>query len=220
MRRLTLSSALVLSLALAPALVAQQAEAGFTSLFDGKTLAGWTLVGGRGEGYAVKDGVLYCAKGGGGKLLTDKEYSDFVLRFDFRMPAEGSNNGLGIRAPREGDAAYQGIELQILDEKAALAEKWGKLKETQFHGSVYDVIAAKKGAQKPAGEWNAQEVTVKGRKITVVLNGQTILDADLDSVKDPEVLKKHPGLARTSGHIGFLGHNDFIEFRNIRIKEL
>ena len=220
MRRLALSSALVLSLALAPALVAQQAEAGFTSLFDGKSLAGWTLIGGRGDGYAVKDGVLYCAKGGGGKLLTDKEYSDFVLRFDFRMPAEGSNNGLGIRAPREGDAAYQGIELQILDEKAALAEKWGKLKETQFHGSVYDVIAAKKGAQKPAGEWNAQEVTVKGRKITVVLNGQTILDADLDSVKDPEVLKKHPGLARTSGHIGFLGHNDFIEFRNIRIKEL
>jgi hypothetical protein len=220
MRRLALSSALVFSLVLAPPLVAQQAEAGFTSLFDGKSLAGWTLIGGRGEGYAVKDGVLYCAKGGGGKLLTDKEYSDFVLRFEFRMPAEGSNNGLGIRAPREGDAAYEGIELQILEEKAALAEKWGKLKETQFHGSVYDVIAAKKGAQKPAGQWNAQEVTVKGRKITVVLNGQTILDADLDSVKDPEVLKKHPGLARTSGHIGFLGHNDFIEFRNIRIKEL
>jgi hypothetical protein len=143
MRRLALSSALVLSLALAPALVAQQAEAGFTPLFDGKTLAGWTLIGGRGEGYGVKDGVLYCAKGGGGKLLTDKEYSDFVLRFEFRMPAEGSNNGLGIRTPREGDAAYQGIELQILDEKAALAEKWGKLKETQFHGSVYDVIAAR-----------------------------------------------------------------------------
>jgi hypothetical protein len=220
MRRLALSSALVFSLVLAPPLVAQQAEAGFTSLFDGKSLAGWTLIGGRGEGYAVKDGVLYCAKGGGGKLLTDKEYSDFVLRFEFRMPAEGSNNGLGIRAPREGDAAYQGIELQILDEKAALAEKWGKLKETQFHGSVYDVIAAKKGAQKPAGEWNSQEVTARGRQITVVLNGQTILDADLSKVTDPEVLKKHPGLARGSGHIGFLGHNDYIEFRNIRIKEL
>jgi Domain of Unknown Function (DUF1080) len=220
MRRLTLSSALVLSLALAPALVAQQAEADFTSLFDGKTLAGWTLIGGHGEGYGAKDGVLFCAKGGGGKLITDKEYSDFVLRFEFRMPAEGSNNGLGIRAPKDGDAAYQGIELQILDEKAALAEKWGKLKESQFHGSVYDVIAAKRGAQKPGGEWNVQEVTAKGRKITVVLNGQTILDADLDTVKDPEVLKKHPGLARTSGHIGFLGHNDYIEFRNIRIKEL
>lgn len=221
MRRLiALSSALVLSLALAPALVAQQAESGFTPLFDGKSLAGWTLVGGKGEGYAARDGVLSCAKDGGGKLLTDKEYSNFVLRFEFRMPAEGSNNGLGIRAPREGDAAYQGIELQIIDEAAALSGKWGKLKDTQYHGSVYDVIAARRGAMKPAGQWNAQEVTVNGRQITVVLNGQTILDADLSTVTDPEVLKKHPGLLRTSGHIGFLGHNDFIEFRNIRIKEL
>ena len=164
--------------------------------------------------------MLFCAKGGGGKLLTDKEYSDFVLRFEFKMPPEGSNNGLGIRAPREGDAAYQGIELQILDEKAALAGKWGKLRDAQYHGSVYDVIAAKKGAMKPAGEWNEQEVTAKGRQITVVLNGQMILDANLDTVKDPEVLKKHPGLRARSGHIGFLGHNDYIEFRNIRIKEL
>ena len=221
MRRLfLLASAAVLTLGLASTVVAQSAEAGFTSLFDGKTLNGWTLIGGKGEGYTVKDGMIVCAKGGGGKLLTEKEYSDFVLRFEFRMPPEGSNNGLGIRTPKEGDAAYQGIELQILDEKAALAGKWGTLRESQYHGSVYDTIAAKKGAMKPAGEWNVQEVTAKGRQITVVLNGQTILDASLDSVKDPEVLKKHPGLARTSGHIGFLGHNDYIEFRNIRIKEL
>jgi hypothetical protein len=219
-RLAALSSVVVLSVALSPALVAQQAEAGFTALFDGKSLAGWTLVGGKGDGYAARDGVLSCAKGGGGNLLTDKAYSNFVLRFEFRMPAEGSNNGLGIRAPREGDAAYQGIELQIIDEAAALAGKWGKLRDTQYHGSVYDVMPAKRGAMKPAGEWNAQEVTVDGRRITVVLNGQTILDADLSTVTDPEVLKKHPGLLRTSGHIGFLGHNDFIEFRNIRIKEL
>ncbi len=231
MRRLvSFSSAIALSLSLTPALVAQtrggdtaavtQAEAGFVPLFDGKTLNGWTLVGGRGEGYGVKDGVLYCAKGGGGKLITDKEYSDYVLRFEFKMPPEGSNNGLGIRAPREGDAAYQGIELQIIDEAAALSGKWGKLKDTQYHGSVYDVIAAKRGAMKPAGQWNQQEVTVNGRQVKVVLNGQTILDANLDSVTDPEVLKKHPGLQRTTGHIGFLGHNDYIEFRHIRIKEL
>jgi len=231
MRRLfALSSALILSVVIAPSLIGQDrdadrqvptaAEDGFTPLFDGRTLAGWTLVGGKGEGYGVKDGVLFCAKGGGGKLLTDKEYSDFVLRFEFRMPAEGSNNGLGIRAPREGDAAYQGMELQIIDEAAALSGKWGKLKDTQYHGSVYDVIAARRGAMKPAGQWNMQEVTARGKKITVVLNGQTILDADLGTVTDPEVLKKHPGLQRTSGHIGFLGHNDFVEFRNIRIKEL
>jgi hypothetical protein len=199
---------------------ASKAEAGFTPLFDGKTLDGWQVINPRGEGYGVKDGVIFCAKGGGGKLLSDKEYGDFVLRFEFKMPPEGSNNGLGIRAPRDGDAAYQGIELQILDEKAALAGKWGKLREEQYHGSVYDVFAAKKGAMKPAGEWNQQEVTAKGRQITVKLNGQVITDVNLDTVKDPEVLKKHPGLARTAGHIGFLGHNDYIEFRNIRIKPL
>ena len=231
MRRVRLTSPLRQVIALgallsAAAVSAQQSaapfkpEAGFTALFDGKTLNGWQIVGQRGEGYGVKDGMIYCAKGGGGKLLTDKEYGDFVLRFEFRMPPEGSNNGLAIRAPKEGDAAYQGIELQILDEKAALAGKWGQLRDAQYHGSVYDVVPAKKGAMKPAGEWNEQEVTAKGRQITVKLNGQVITDVNLDTVKDPEVLKKHPGLARTSGFIGFLGHNDFIEFRHIRIKPL
>jgi len=201
---------------------AQQAklDPGFVSLFDGKTLDGWQVVGKRGEGYGVKDGVIYCAAGGGGKLMTEKEYDNFVFRFEFKMPPEGSNNGLGIRAPLEGDAAYQGMELQILDEKAALAGKWGQLKDAQYHGSLYLIAPAKKGAMKPAGEWNEQEVTVNGSQVTVVLNGTTILDFDIATVTDPEVLKKHPGLKRTSGHIGFLGHNDYIEFRNIRIKEL
>ncbi|MGI8671674.1 MAG: 3-keto-disaccharide hydrolase [Luteitalea sp.] len=209
-----------LTLALATTAFTQSVESGFTSLFDGKSLEGWTLVGQRGEGYGVKDGVLYCARGGGGNLLTDKEYSDFVLRFEFKMPPEGSNNGLGIRTPREGDAAYAGMELQIIDEASALAGKWGKLRDAQYHGSVYDVVAAKRGAMKPAGQWNTQEVTARGHQITVVLNGQTILNADLSAVTDPEVLKKHPGLQRTSGHIGLLGHNDYVEFRNIRIKEM
>jgi hypothetical protein len=195
-------------------------ETGFVPLFDGKTLDGWTMVDKKGEGYGVKDGMIYCAKGGGGKLMTEREFSNFVLRFEFRMPPEGSNNGIGIRAPLEGDAAYVGMEIQVLDEKAALAEKWGKLRDAQFHGSIYDVVPAKKGAMKPAGEWNKEEIVARGRQITVKLNGQTILDANLDDVKDPEVLKKHPGLQRPSGHIGLLGHDDYIEFRNIRIKEL
>lgn len=219
---LTLMGLGLLGLVLAPAAMraAGAPEPGFVSLFDGKTLTGWTLVNKHGDGYAVKDGMITCAPGGGGKLLTEREYGDFVLRFEFRMPPEGSNNGLGIRAPLEGDAAYVGIELQILDEKAALAGKWGTLRETQYHGSVYDVIAAKKGAMKPAGTWNEQEVVAQGRRIKVTLNGTVILDADLDTVKDPAILEKHPGLARARGHIGFLGHGDYVEFRNIRIKPL
>lgn len=198
---------------------ASRAESGFTSLFDGQTLNGWQLVAKKGDGYGVKDGVLYCAKGGGGNLLTEKEYGDFVLRFEFKLE-DGSNNGLGIRAPLNGDAAYLGMELQILEEAGAVRGKWGKLRDEQYHGSIYDLVAAKRGAMKPAGEWNSQEVTAHGRRIKVALNGKTILDADLNKITDPEKLMKHPGLFRDRGHIGFLGHNDYVEFRNIRIKEL
>ena len=196
-------------------LPAMAAEDGFVDLFDGKTLKGWKHVGKKGKGYAVKDGVLFCGKGSGGKLITEKEYSNFVLRFDFKL-APGANNGLGIRAPQEGDAAYLGMELQILDNRHP---KWARLKPWQYHGSIYNVVPAKRGSLKEAGEWNSQEVIAMGRKIRVVLNGDTIVDADLNDVTDAKTLLKHPGILRESGHIGFLGHGDYVEFRNIRVME-
>lgn len=204
-------------LALAAAAAMSAAEPGFVSIFNGKDLTGWTLVKKSGSGYVVENGTLICPLDGGGNLLTEKEYSDFVLRFEFKMEP-GGNNGLGIRAPLAGDIAYSGIELQILDHDHEKYKGW--LKPNQRHGAVYDVIPPIADALKPAGQWNQEEVTVQGRKIVVVLNGKKIVDADLSTVKDPEVLKKHPGLQRTSGRIGFLGHKSLVEFRNIRIKEL
>lgn len=194
-------------------------ESGFQSLFDGQSLAGWKLMDQKGDGYGVTNGVLFCAKGGGGNLMTEKQYGDFVLRFEFKLE-DGSNNGVGIRAPMQGDAAYLGMEIQILEEGAAERGKWGKLKPEQYHGSIYGVVAAKKGALRPPGEWNTEEITAQGRRIKVVVNGVTILDADLNEVNDPARIAKHPGLFRERGHIGFLGHNDYLELRNIRIKEL
>ena len=192
-------------------------EPGFVSLFNGKNLDGWQLVGGKGPGYVAENGVLVCPADGGGNLFTDKEYANFVFRFEFKL-SPGGNNGVGIRAPLVGDAAYKGMEIQILDHHHAKYE--GRIKPTQFHGSIYDVIAAKDEGMKPVGEWNQEEITAKGRKIKVVLNGKTIVDADLDTVKDTAVLAKHPGLSRASGHVGFLGHGTRVEMRNIRIKEL
>ena len=189
---------------------------GFTSLFDGKTLAGWQ---GATKGYEVVDGELRCKKGEGGKLLTEKEFSDFVLRFDFLL-TPGANNGLGIRAPIQGDAAYTGMELQILDDSHP---KYATIKPWQVHGSIYGVVAAERGSLKPAGEWNSQEVTVQGSKVKVVLNGKTIVDADIAPFRNGQPTldgRGHPGLARTSGHVGFLGHADVVHFRNISIKEL
>lgn len=193
------------------------AEPGFTPLFDGKSLDGWQLVRGRGTGYVVENGSLVCPADGGGNLFTKKQYSNFILRFDFKL-SEGGNNGIGIRAPLEGDAAYVGMEIQVLDDSAPTYA--GKLQPWQYHGSVYGVVAAKQGFRKPAGEWNSQEIRAEGSKITVTLNGHVIVDANLADVKDAEIIRKHPGILRTGGHIGLLGHGTKVEFRNLRIKEL
>ncbi len=195
----------------------QNDEQGFVQLFDGKTLNGWKLVKGRGPGYVIKDGTIVCPLDGGGNLFTEKQYANFIFRFEFKTEP-GGNNGIGIRAPLEGDAAYQGMEIQILDDGH---EKYkGKIKSEQHHGSVYDVIPARTGYLKPAGEWNTEEIMANGSHIRVTLNGVIILDADLNLVKEESVLKKHPGLKNKNGHIGFLGHGSLVEFRNIRIKAL
>ncbi len=144
-------------------------------------------------------------------------YGDFILRLEFKLEP-GGNNGIGIRAPLAGDAAYSGMEIQILDDSHERYK--GRLKPTQYTASIYDVIPARPGFLKPAGEWNTYKIMAKERRIRVTLNGVIVTDADLDIVKEPEILKRHPGLARTGGHVGFLGHGSRVEFRKIRIKEL
>jgi hypothetical protein len=193
------------------------AEDGFQPLFNGKDLSGWTLVEKHGTGYLVEDGKIVCPRDGGGNLFTEREYGNFVLRFEFRLE-EGSNSGIGIRSPLKGDAAYAGMEIQILDHDAPVYR--GKLKPSQMHGSIYDVFPAKTGHLRPTGQWNEEEIVANGNRITVKLNGAVIVEADLSTVTDPEVLKRHPGLRRTSGHIGLLGHNTRVEFRNLRIRVL
>lgn len=190
-------------------------EAGFVSVFNGENLDGWT---GNTEGYGVEDGVLVCLKDGGGNLYIDKEYSDFELQFEFKLEAEG-NNGLGIRAEQGKDAAYYGMEIQILDDSA---DMYAELEPWQYHGSVYGVAAAKRGFQKPVGEWNAETVIAQGNQIKVILNGETIVDVDLKEAGTPATIdgKEHPGLFNKSGYIGFLGHGHRVEFRNIQIREL
>ncbi len=206
-------------------------EEGFTPLFNGKDLTGW-VYGRRGDaenrtgkGYQVEDGVLFTTKEDGGNLFTEKEYADFILRFEFKL-TENANNGIGIRAPLSGDAAYAGMEIQVLHDSGS---QYTDLRPAQYHGSVYQMFPAKRGFQRPVGEWNSEEITVKGRQITVTLNGVTIVDANLDDVKDEALLAKHRdlgrpegsrGIANTKGHIGLLGHGTRVEFRNIRIREL
>jgi hypothetical protein len=190
---------------------------GFELLFNGEDLTGWI---GNITDYVAEDGmiVLYPDNGGEGNIYTESEYANFVLRFEFQL-TPGANNGLGIRAPLNKDAAYRGMELQILDNTA---EKYSELKEYQYHGSVYGVIPAKRGFLLPVGEWNMQEVFANGDSIAVVLNGEVILAGNIKKARKGGTLdgEKHPGLKNKKGHIGFLGHGDMLRFRSIRIKEL
>lgn len=192
----------------------QDTEEGFAALFDGESLDGWQ---GATDGYAARDGVLVCLEKGG-NLYTEKEYADFHLKFEFKL-TPGANNGLGVRTPLEGDPAYVGMELQILDNTA---ERYRNLKPWQYHGSVYGVVPAKLGHLKPVGEWNQQEVICRGPRVTVKLNGAVILDADVQQASEPETIdgRNHPGLEREKGHLAFCGHGAHVEFRNIRIREL
>jgi len=178
--------------AAAAGLSEEEAKDGFVGLFDGRSLNGWQ---GDTAGYEARDGVLVCTKSGRA-LQTEKSYGNFILRFDYKLQP-GGNNGINIR----------GMEIQILDDDAP---KHAHLKPCQYHGSIYCRVPAERGHQKPVGEWNRQEILVDGKHVKVTLNGAVIVDAETD----------HPALTRPPGPIGFKGHHEHVEYRNLRIKEL
>ena len=189
---------------------------GFKPIFNGKDLTGWA---GSTDACRVTDSAIEWRRGKGGTLYTEDEHADFIVRFEFKLPP-GGNNGLAIRFPGKGNPAYDGMtECQVLDEQYEKVTG-NKLDPRQVHGSAYGMVAALTGYQYPAGEWNYEEVTVKGSTIKVELNGTLILDADLSKVTEFMANTPHPGKDRKSGHFGFAGHDDPVMFRNISIKPL
>jgi hypothetical protein len=189
---------------------------GFEPVFNGRDFSGWA---GPVENYEVKDEAIVCKPGKGGTIYTQREYGDFVTRLEFKVPA-GGNNGLAIRYPGRGDAAYAGMcELQVLDDNYEKARN-AKIDPRQAHGSAYGMVAAHRGYQHPVGEWNYQEVTVKGSSLKVELNGTVILDTDLANVTEFMANTPHPGKDLKRGHFGFAGHSDPVMFRKVSIKSL
>lgn len=197
-------------------ILASKGDAGFKSIFNGRDFTGWA---GPVDDYEVKEGAIVCKPKRGGTIYTKEQYSDFMVRLEFKLPP-GGNNGLAIRYPGQGNAAGGAMcELQVLDDNYEKATG-EKIDPRQAHGSAYGMVAAARGFQRPIGEWNFQEVTVQGSKIKVELNGFVILDADLSKVTEFMGNSPHPGKDRTSGHFGFAGHNDPVSFRNVRLKAL
>ncbi len=198
-------------------LSAQEVKDGYKVLFDGTNMHEWT---GNTKDYTLEDGTitLVPSRGSGGNLYTKNEYGNFIFRFEFQL-TDAANNGLGNRTPMEGDDAYVGMELQILDNEHPV---YKDLQVYQYHGSVYGVIAAKRGFLKPVGEWNYEEVIANGDNIKITLNGEVILEGNIrEAAKNGTIDgKQHPGLFNKKGHIAFLGHGSKVKFRDIRIKEL
>ena len=187
-------------------------EAGFVSLFNGRDLTGWA-----GSGWAVEDGAMVCHGG----FLTWKQqpFTNFILRFEVKL-SPGANNGLNFRSR---NSSWN--EIQILDESHP---GYATIHDYQAPGSLYGVVAARRGASKPVGQWNTQEVMADGTHIKVTLNGTVVVDVDLSRLDLNKCLdgNAHLSLRDPSGDLGWLGHLNAEEkegpvyLRNIRIKML
>lgn len=190
-------------------------EKGFQPLFNGKDLSGWEAVGGSADNWKVEDGLLICTgEKGSHWLSTTKEYANFELHVEFKVPP-GGNSGVFLRSPREGNGAFDGMEIQILDD---YTERFGKLKPTQYTGSLYDVVAAEPRVTKQAGEWQTMDILCDGDRVKVTINGTVVVDTKTSD--HPDSFEKHPGLKRTSGYIGLQNHSSRLDFRKVEIREL
>jgi hypothetical protein len=188
---------------------------GFEALFNGKDLTGWRFFNSNRGEWEATDGLLV-ARGGrgglGGWLMTEKEYADFELRLEYRLSAR-ANSGVALRAPLAGQPAWQGMEIQILDD-----EGYPRLPGTQYNGSLFGVVPPSRRAARPAGQWNQMTILARGRRVTVAINGVRVLDANLDASR--AFFKRHPGLLRARGHLGVQVHTGRAEFRNLYVKPL
>ena len=209
----------------------EEKKLGYEVLFDGSDLSKWV---GDKVGYQVVNGCIdvTASYGAAKNLYTEKEYTDFIFRFEFCFLKEGVNNGIGIRTPQGVDAAYHGMcEVQVLDHDAPM---YADLKPHQVHGSVYGIVPAKRIVHKPLGEWSTMEIRVVGDNVKVTVNGEVINEANVrkatkghnvapdGSDNNPYTVdgRNHPGLFNKKGHVGFLGHGAGIKFRNVRILDL
>ncbi|MEW6356941.1 MAG: family 16 glycoside hydrolase [Planctomycetota bacterium] len=188
-----------------PARLSPQEQAdGFKLIFNGKDLAGWKVVGAE-EAWSVQKGILTCNGQGSGWIRPEGIYTDFILRLDYRISPKG-NSGIFLRTSEEGRPAYQGMEIQILDDRQEPLNK----KST---GAIYDAVAPTGNPSGPAGKWNTVEVSCKGPVVRVVLNNKEVVNCDTS---------KHPDLKDRlkSGFIGLQNHKSKVEFRSIRTKVL
>ena len=209
---------------------------GYRDLFNGTDLTGWVAEGPAGKDgspiWSVADGKIVCSGKAFGFLRYDKEqFGDFALRVEYRFdpPEAGSkrrgNSGLGVRAPvydpKQSDQtrpSFASYEIQLLDDA-------GKPPDAHGTASLYRYLAPTANRAKPAPEWNTIEVTCVGPKITVAMNGETVLEVDQTTLADMPAKERPKWVAPPRdkplrGYVALQSHDGRIEFRSVRVKEL
>ncbi len=239
---LLLSSAVCFSAA-PNSLNTEEKAAGWTLLFDGRTLTGWHVWQQKGEprsGWHVADGALVCQKtngrpnGGGGDLTTNGKFDDFEFTFEWRI-SPGGNSGVQYlvdeNRPPGGPPMYRGdtghspvgLEYQVLDDEN---HPDGKRGPTHQAGALYDLFATEKKLLRPVGEWNEGRIVVRGQHIEHWLNGMKTVDCDLDSAIYRAAFAKSkyrvvPGFAtKAPTPLALQDHGEEVAFRSLKIREL
>ena len=226
---LALAPALALAADAPNTLTSAEKAAGWQLLFDGQSLTGWRPYkpakppGEIGPGWKIEDGLLKKLAGArGGDIITDKQFDNFELIWEWRIP-KGANNGVKYLVTELRPAA-PGIEYQMLDDES---ERWSKIPAKEKTASFYQVLppVADKG-YKPAGEWNSSRILVQGNHVEHWLNGKKAIEYELGSetVKTAVAnskFKKFPDFGlKIKGHIMLTDHQDEAWFRNLKLREL
>jgi hypothetical protein len=219
--------ACLLNLALPQSVVA---ASGFVDLFPedgipkGWVVRAWNDVRNPAEGkpvWHVERGILHGGEPRGSWLLSEREYGDFVLKFEFKLGPTG-NSGCALRAPFFGDPAFDGLELQMADFRYN-----PQAKDSELTGGLYRAVAPRWQVYRPT-EWNRYQITCRGARVQVRLNGKSILDVNLDEQR--ATVKRHDGTDAPplkdrprKGHLGFQELSrgaEHAQIRNARIKLL
>ncbi len=206
------------------------AEKNFAPLFpqdgvpEGWTVRRWDDVSkpaADGVVWQVKEGVLRGSEPRGTWLMSEREYGDFILEFEFKLGERG-NSGCALRAPLRGDPAFDGLELQMADLRYNT-----EAKDSELTGGLYRAVTPTRQVYRPT-EWNRYMITLRGSHLKVVLNGETIQDINLD--EQAQTVKRHDGTDAPAikdrprrGHIGFQELSrggESVQIRNARLQEL
>lgn len=192
---------------------------GFTPLFNNQDLTGWEVIDGKPDSWEFKDGVLSCVAPGGGWVQTLAMYSDYELRFQYQL-SPGGNSGVSLRYPGHGNPSLEGLEIQLIDDRA---EKYADIQPQQATGSLYFAAAPQvRDAAQPAGTWNHCAIRCVGQRLEVTINDKLVNEIDLSQINTrvDGVSRPISSVRSPMGTIALQSHSTRVDFRGVVLRDL